>query len=95
MINFYRRSIPATAKQLTSLNDLLRRSKNVVHCNEGAEKVFQEIKLSLVKATMLTHPLSGGSISIAVDEFDYDIGAVLQQKINDCWQTVQTLDRRS
>jgi hypothetical protein len=89
IINFYRCFIPTAAKQLASLNDLLKESKNgkvVVPWNEGAEKVFEEIKLSLAKATMLVHPLSGAPISIAVDASDYAIGSVLQQKIYDYWQ---------
>jgi hypothetical protein len=62
-------------------NSLMWRS--VMPWNEGAKNIFDEIKLSLIKATMLVHPLSGAPISIAVDAPDYAIGAVLQQKIKD------------
>jgi predicted RNase H-related nuclease YkuK (DUF458 family) len=61
--------------------------------NEGAEKIFEEIKLSLTKATMLAHPLSGAPISIAIDATDYAIGAVLEQKINDYWQPLSFLTK--
>jgi hypothetical protein len=96
MINFYRHYIPTAAKQLAPLNDLLKGSKNekaIVPSNEGAEKIFEEIKLSLSKNIMLAHPLSGASISIAVDASDYAIGAVLQQKINDYWQPLSFLTK--
>jgi hypothetical protein len=59
--------------------------------NEGAKKIFEELKLSLLKATMLAHPLSRVLISIVVDASDYATGAVLQQKINDYWQPLSFL----
>ena len=34
---------------------------------------------------MLMHPIPGAPVSLAVDPFDFAIGAVLQQRDNDTW----------
>ena len=39
---------------------------------------------------MLVHPIPGVLVSLAVDAFDYAIGVVLQQRVNDPWQCFMT-----
>ena len=89
MINFYRRFIPGAAQVLQLFNDLLKGTKK---CNassewsEQTEKSSRESKRTSADATMLVHPIPGVLVSLAVDAFDYAIGVVLQQRVNDTWQ---------
>ena len=82
MINFYKRFIPGAAKVLQPHDDLL---KGTTKCNasiewtEQAGNSFRESKRALVDATMLTHPIPGAPVSLAVDASDYAIGAVLRR----------------
>ena len=41
----------------------------------------------------LAHPIPGAPVSLAVDTFDYALGAVLQQRVNDAWQPLGFLTK--
>lgn len=89
MINFYRRFIPRAAHTLRPRNDILKgttKRNASIEWSEHAEKSFRESKRVLADATMLAHPIPGAPLSLAVNASDYAIGAVFQQRVNDCWQ---------
>ena len=45
-------------------------------------------KVALVGATMLNHPSPGGTFSFTSDATDRAVGAVLEQYVNNSWQTL-------
>ena len=75
------------------LNDLLQRGKKGNAPIEQSEACLRESKRALVNATMLAHPIPGAPVSLAVDTFDYALGAVLQQRVNDAWQPLGFLTK--
>jgi hypothetical protein len=78
-INFFRCFISRAAKILQSLNDLLKgatKRNASIEWSERAEKSFRQSKRALAEAIMLAHPFPGAAVSLAVDTFDYAIGAV-------------------
>ena len=96
MINFYRRFIPGAAKIFQPLNDLLKGGKKgnaPIEWSKQSEASFRESKRALANATMLAHPIPGAPVSLAVDTFDYALGAVLQQRVNDAWQPLGFLTK--
>lgn len=88
MINFYRRFIPAAARILSPLSDLLKGSKKdsaPVKWTADAEDAFRESKRALAGATLLAHPVPGAPICVVVDASSSAIGAALQQRVNSVW----------
>jgi hypothetical protein len=86
LINFYRRFLPAVARTLQPLTDLLKGSPKVLLWSSAAEAAFVAAKAALVAAVPLCHPAPHAVLSLAVDASDSHVGGVLQQKSGRGWQ---------
>jgi hypothetical protein len=86
LINFYRRFLPAVARTLQPLTDLLKGSPKVLLWSPAAEAAFVAAKAALVAAVPLCHPAPQAVLSLAVDASDSHVGGVLQQKCKKGWQ---------
>ncbi len=86
LINFYRRFLPAVARTLQPLTDLLKGSPKVLLWSPAAESAFVAAKAALVAAVPLCHPAPNAVLSLAVDASDSHVGGVLQQKCGRDWQ---------
>ena len=86
LINFYRRFLPAVARILQPLTDLLKGSPKVLLWSPAAESAFVAAKAALVAAVPLCHPAPHAVLSLAVDASDSHVGGVLQQKCGRGWQ---------
>ena len=80
LVNFYHRFIPNCAHIVHPLHTLLK--ANVLIWNEEASKDFEDIKVCLAKATMLSHPKLGAPASIMSDASNTAVGKVLQQFVD-------------
>jgi hypothetical protein len=86
LINFYRRFLPAVARTLKPLTDLLKGSPKVLLWSPTANAAFIAAKAALVAAVPLCHPAPNAILSLAVDASDSHVGGVLQQKNGRGWQ---------
>jgi hypothetical protein len=86
LINFYRRFLPAVARTLQHLTDLLKGSPKVLLWSPAADAAFVAVKAALVAAVPLCHPAPQAVLSLAVDASDSHVGGVLQQKCGRGWQ---------
>jgi cleavage and polyadenylation specificity factor subunit 1 len=86
LINFYRRFLPAVARTLKPLTDLLKGSPKVLLWSPAADAAFVAAKAALVAAVPLCHPAPQAVLSLAVDASDSHVGGVLQQKCGRGWQ---------
>ncbi len=86
LINFYRRFLPAVARTLQPLTDLLKGSPKVLLWSPAADAAFVAAKAALVAAVPLCHPTPHAVLSLAVDASDSHVGGVLQQKCEKGWQ---------
>lgn len=96
LINFYRRFIPNCAKTIQPLTDLLStKAKNAPLClNESQEAAFQKVKMDLVSAMLLVHPVPDAPLCIMVDASDVAVGGALQQLVEDSWQPIAFFSKR-
>lgn len=89
MVNFYRASIPNATKYQSVLNEYLKNSKKKdkrkIDWTDKAIEAFDQCKLSLKDAVMLSHPVPNVPLSLMSDASDKFAGAVLQQWVNDKW----------
>jgi hypothetical protein len=84
MVNFYRRFLPAVAKTLKPLTDVLRgnlKSGDVIAWTPECAAAFTAAKHALLQVTHLAHPTAGASLSLAVDDSATHVGASLQQQL--------------
>ena len=86
LVNFYHRFIPNCAHIVHPLHTLLK--ANELIWNEEASKAFENIKICLAKATMLSHPKLGAPTFIMSDAFNTAVGAVLQQFVDGVWHPI-------
>jgi hypothetical protein len=86
LINFYRRFLPAVARTLKPLTDLLKGSPKVLLWSPAADAAFVAAKAALVAAVLLCHPAPNATLSLSVDASDSHVGGVLQQKCGRGWQ---------
>jgi hypothetical protein len=86
LINFNRRFLPAVARTLQPLTDLLKGLPKVLLWSHAAEAAFVATKAALVAAVPLCHPAPQAVLSLAVDASDSHVGGVLQQKCKKGWQ---------
>ena len=81
MVKFYRRFLPAAARVLRPLTDVLKGApKGDITWTEEMKKAFEESKLALYNACELAHPDPRAEMSLVTDASDTHVGAVLQQK---------------
>ncbi len=96
LINFYRRFLPAVAKILVPLMDVLkggRKGSERLEWTEGMQAAFKQSKESLCQATTLAHPDSRAQLGLWVDASAAHIGAVAQQRVEPggVWQPLGIL----
>lgn len=86
VINYYRRFIPKAAEHQATLNDCIKQTKksDIIKWNEISVEAFNQCKLDLENASMLTHLIFDASIAVSVDTSNFAMGAVLEQKEIDC-----------
>jgi transposase InsO family protein len=83
LVNFYRRFIPAAAKILKPLTDLLiggPKGKAPIHLEGDSARAFQTAKEALSSVTTLVHPAEKHQISLMVDASADHVGGALQQR---------------
>ena len=66
LINFYRRFLPAVARTLQPLTDLLKGSPKVLLWSPAADTAFVAAKAALVAAVPLRHPAPNAVLSLSV-----------------------------
>ncbi len=84
LINFYRRFLPAVARILVPLTDVLkggRKGSEQLEWTEDMHTAFRQSKEYLCQATTLAHPDSRAQLGLWVDASAAHIGAVAQQRL--------------
>jgi cleavage and polyadenylation specificity factor subunit 1 len=82
VVNFYRRFVPAAAKILQPLMDLLKgglKATAAVAWTSDMEKAFADAKAALCKTALLAHSQQGWELALMVDASSDCLGAALQQ----------------
>ena len=88
LVNFYHRFVPNCAATLVPLNSMLSSAQNShapLLWTPTADNTFNQIKESLVTASLLAHPKPDAPTCIITDASDVAVGAVLQQRIGSDW----------
>jgi hypothetical protein len=83
LVNFYHRFVPAAAKILKPLMDVLRggqKGAKPVPWTAEMRQSFKAAKTAVATASSLAHPIQGAFLSLAVDASASHVGAVLQQQ---------------
>ena len=94
LVNYYRRFIPRCAHIMQPLTDLLRGNPKDIQPNDAALKAFDEVKDVIANVTLLHHQSPEAVLSLAVDASNVAAGAVLQQWIDNSWQSLGFFSRR-
>jgi hypothetical protein len=94
LINFYRRFLPAVARTLQPLTDLLKGSPKVLVWSPAAEAAFVAAKAALVAAVPLCHPAPNAVLSLSVDASDSHVGGVLQQQVGKGWKPLAFFSKK-
>ena len=94
LINFYRRFLPAVARTLQPLTDLLRGSPKVLLWSPAADAAFVAAKAALVAAVPLCHPAPHAVLSLSVDASDSHVGGVLQQQVGKGWKPLAFFSKK-
>lgn len=81
-MNFAQILIPLHKLSTTLQNN---RRKYINDWTEECENSFQTAKTLLVNATILSHPISNGNLSLTVDASNTGVGAVLEQLHDGKW----------
>jgi hypothetical protein len=82
MLNFYRRFLPGIARILKPLTDATAGSGKTSEMQFS----FDQAKALLASAVPLQHLHLSATLSLATDDSDCHVGAVLQQFTNGCGQ---------
>ncbi|CAK1578763.1 unnamed protein product [Parnassius mnemosyne] len=97
ILNFYRKFIPGAAKIQAPLHALLTgrvKGSHPVNISGDTKTAFENCKRSLCTAALLAHPDSDARLALVTDASDTAIGAVLQQRKNNCWQPLGFFSRK-
>lgn len=80
------------------LNNLLTNPKNndkrEVPRNSGGDAAFEQIKCELSEATCLVHSKFDAQLCLVTDATNFAIGAVLEQKSNDLWESLAFFSKK-
>ena len=93
MINFYRRFLRDTALVLAHLTNTLKGPGKSLQWSPTLDSTFSAAKLLLATLPVLTHPVPGAAISLAVDGSNSHIGAVLQQCLHGSWSPLASFSK--
>ena len=90
MINFYHRFVPGIATILDPIYTLLSctRAQAELQWSDASISAFNQAKVALAKATLLSHPVQDAITAIMTDASDIATGAVLQQFYDDRWHPI-------
>ena len=58
------------------------------------DSAFSTAKLLLASVPVLTHPVPGAAISLAVNQSDSHVGAVLQQQLRGSWSPLAFFSKK-
>lgn len=90
MLNFYRRFIPHAAADQAPLHDMLSGPKvkgsHPLTWTAELLEAFENCKASIVRCTLLAHPVMNAPLALVTDASSSALGAVLQQMVDDEWQ---------
>ena len=98
MLNFYRRFLPHAASSQDPFQDVLsglkdKGSHSVTRTNAFVS-AFNECKASLSRAALVAHPDPTAPIALVTDASTTAMGVVLQQRVQDVWQTLAYFSRK-
>ena len=100
MVNYYHRFIPNLARKLSPLYSHLamlqrngRKSKDF-SWSSILQDAFEEVKQSLIDATLLNFPSKNAKLSLTCDASNTDVGSVLQQLEGDLWKPLAFFSRK-
>lgn len=82
MVGWYRRFIKNFSTLTAPITQLLKKEKTKFEWTEAADTAFQQVKLALVTAPVLTTPDYTRPFLLQTDASDVGIGAVLTQEID-------------
>lgn len=99
MINYYRKSIPNTAKLQVPLLSFLEDSKKKndkrkIDWTNETEEAFERCKHSLTSITTTAFLSSSARLTLHTDASNTAIGATLEQKVDDNWRPVGFFSRK-
>lgn len=90
MLNFYRRFIPNAASDQAPLHEMLSGPKvkgtHPITWTPLLLEAFNNCKASIVKCTLLAHPVMNAPLALVTDASNSAVGAVLQQLVDEEWQ---------
>lgn len=85
MVTFHHRFIPAAAKIMRPLFQLLSGKRREVHWDAVTVATFNGAKDALAWAVMLVHPRTDVPTALTVNTSDSAVGAVLEQCFDGQW----------
>lgn len=98
MLNFYRRFIPHAASDQAPLHGMLSgpKVKGTQPLAWTAEllEAFNNCKESIIKCTLLAHPVLNAPLALVTDASSSALGAVLQQLVEEEWQPLAFFSKK-
>ena len=77
MINFYHRFIPASARIMAPIYQVLKKKTSKFQWNDELHLAFNNAKQGLVHSTLLRHPQKHAPLALTVDASSIAVGGVL------------------
>ena len=94
MYNLYRRFLCSAARVLAPLTNILKGPGKSLQWSPTLDFAFFAAKLLLCAVPVFTHPVPGAAVSLDVNVFDSQVGAVLQQRIHVSWSPLAFLSKK-
>ncbi len=97
IINFYHRFLPNIAASLKPLYKEIAVAdsiKSEINWTQELTQAFEEVRTSLVRATMLVHPDPNAVVNLTTDASDIAVGAVIEQCVGGIWQPLAFFSRK-
>lgn len=98
MLNFYRRFIPHAAEEQAPLHEMLSGPKvkgsQPLSWTSDLLKVFDSCKASIIRCTLLSHPVMNAPLALVTDASNSALGAVLQQQVDNEWQPLAFFSKK-
>lgn len=98
MVNFYRPHLPNAVEFQSLLNNYLvgakRKDKTKINWTDDSNKAFIQCKNALKSAATLSYPTPDAPLALMTDASNNCIGAVLQQRSNNCWKPLGYFSRK-
>ena len=94
MINFYCCFLRFAARVLAPLTNAIKGPGKSLTWTPALDSTFSPAKLLLSAIPVLTHPVPGAAVSLAVDGSDSHVGAVLQQRLHGFWSPLAFFSKK-